>query len=554
MITKRQILPEKKIADGKPTSLVFPFINDADQRMIIEYNVLKRINQTNQFYEEKKECKYYRFYGNVNQLVNLKYPKNVDFVTELTFENFDITNEENWYSYLMAPLANEDGSKGDKKITITYEDEVRTLDFNRGLPALVVKTETIGNRTRKGLLLYVGHNFQVNDILLLVKTKNDSRYANGYYKVVYVKGNKIYIQFIKKLPLSFTTAVIEEELNTTEGGGDNEMMIIGDDEIELGITIEEYQATLPPYPAGSTAPYTNWLAILNPSIFIKKVVNDVQSEYYLKKLKVLGKVNEFFYNSFANNYYGQKTALYTIPKKVTFEDKKTNLKEPITDIYLSFIKKEVDINMSNVYSTFSNFVTSTFEGGGLQNVSDVNYITDGAFLYHSLVEYNTETLLEIEINKVEHTFLTNITDNPVRFSYDPFTDITIRKYSNTIDEHDTNDSIPDYATYSTKYQKYRWRNLLDIGFYEESLNGIDFPYLNDSFYVYSDALLHIRNHKSIKQSSILSGGYLISTYTDNLAPYLEPDPPNTTGSEFLDDILLYENLNDKPFEEYEKIC
>ena len=200
---------------------------------------------------------------------------------------------------------------------------------------------------------------------------------------------------------------------------------------------------------------------------------------------------------------------------------------------------------------------------GIQTVSEhftdefgiyIDYNDTNNFLYHSLVEYTNETLTEVEINHIEHTFICNITDiqdNHMRFGYNPFHHIPIRKFSNNVEEWDIYFGIPNYAVYSEKYQTYRWRHILEIGYFEVGGNGIDFPYMNDAFYVFSHLLFNIKNYSSPKVNSLLTGGYLISSYTDTLTQ--SQSNTATTGNSALDDSLLGSNKNDKPFEEFSGI-
>jgi hypothetical protein len=337
---------------------------------------------------------------------------------------------------------------------------------------------------------------------------------------------------------------------------------VGQDEIELGISESEYAVL-----TSTGATDVNWLTVIKPHIFVKKMVNTIPCEYYLKKLYSVGKIEGVTNCGYANNSYNQKMFSFTKEKKSYFDRLRTNLLAPVTDVYVAFIKNaSSSLQMTTVQANFANFLTSTFEYGGIQTVTgkyaegmdaeELDYNTPKEFLYHSLVEYSNETLVETEINHIEHTFLCNVNDieaNHIRFGYNPFHHIPIRVFSNNIQTYDVYFGMPDYATYSEKYQTYRWRTILEIGNFEAQGNGIDFPFLNNAFYVFSDILLNIKNYSSPKVSSLLTGGYLLSSYVDTLT---QTDPTNTIGVDGLDDSLLYNNLYDKPFEspDANKLC
>lgn len=600
----------------------------------------------------------------------------------------------------------------------------KNIDFTNGLPALIIPSEQINNKTRDGLLLYLGHNLQVNDTVritidetgytgyrdycfdintgayiympagsslyetqssnpnqfALVRTdgvviseevtkpnfvnthtggpvytsKSDTRYRNGVYRVTYIKGNKVYFQLIK-----LNKPIYNERLPETPIG----ISMASISGIELGIPQSDFAIL-----TGRTD--VNWLAVYAPAIFVQKIVDHLPCKYYLKRAYYLNTIDDIYNCGFSNNAYNQPQYLFTEEKKLDLYSISSNLGEPITEVYAVSVKNANNIkNMTTVQSTFSNFVTSTFDYCGIQTVSrnsaviggsDINYSDARNFLHHSLVEYNPMSLQEIVINPIEHTFIcaenvvrteqiipnydnnkfyssgylvlygkhiyryiyigfpvksipptfvlyweladgfsvpesvpeyratikyhtgdfvrdsnyiylhiypklspTGIPlnaeaywqkvgvitgkNNSTRFAFNPFYTIPIRKFSNTISESDSSENVPTYALYDIAYQKYRWRAVLDIGYYEAQRNGIDFPYLNDAFYIHSDILLHVRNYSSPKISPMLTGGYLISTYTE---PITQEEIVNTTGIDAIDDSLLYDNKYDKPFEVY----
>jgi hypothetical protein len=142
-----QILNVKKFASAKDNGLRIPIMSDIDQKEIIEYNLFKRINQSDQFYDEKKRCENFRFCGQINGVVNLKYIKGETFNIKPNINDFDVSNISNWITYLMAPLNNINGEKGDKIVKVSDNGITKTLNFKHGLPSLVIKPEIIGNRT-----------------------------------------------------------------------------------------------------------------------------------------------------------------------------------------------------------------------------------------------------------------------------------------------------------------------------------------------------------------------------------------------------------------------
>lgn len=648
-----QILSTKKTAGATQKALNLPFNAESEQSGIVEYNVFRRINQLDQFYTDKRNCTSYRFYGHINEVVNLNLgaisairppeytgyelrmlstnfsgeiyltingnaqlfsiipsTSNNDSLYEMfliafnielsagdftitnlgtylrvdpaakevdmsgsnyplevtprvytgtqtyssalpTFNDFDFTVSDNWRMYLTAPLQFTTGTtenKGDYECstTYTYDGIKRTFNFRMGLPALPIKSQPINNKVRSGILLYLGHNLKPDDLFYL--TNVDDQTISGTYRVVDVIGNKVYYQLVA---LNFKDVyAVAATGNTFILAPAVESVKVGVDEIELGISTSYYQEL-----TGRTD--VNWLAVIEPHIFVKKLVDRTPSEYYLKKLYALDEFNDVINCGYANNSYNQKTFLYTQANKSKFTQHKTALLAPVTDVYQTFVKNvKPSMNMTSIQANFYNFIGCTFENEGIQTVNSGgdsgNLMNTQKFLYHSLVEYNPETLTEVEINHIEHTFLCNIKDIPVnrvRFGYNPFHWTPILKFSNNIEEVDAYLGAPEHAVYSEKYQTYRWRHLLEIGYFEAQGNGIDFPYLNDAFYVYGNIFLNIKNFSSSKVSSILTGGYLLSAYVDTLTQ-TDPTNTNTTGNDQLDESLLDKNKNDKPFEQF----
>ena len=608
----------KKVVNAKDKGLIVPMLLESEKKTYTEYNAFKRVNQLDQFYIDKLNCKFYRFYGYVNEVVNLKYDFSTQPKVKPDFTYFDISDDNNWDMHLMTPLTltGITADKGDYYINTTFDGVTKTIDFSAGLPAIAIKNEFINNKNRMGLLMYLGHNYQVEDLLSFYDTDTPSK--NGTYRVTYVTGNKIYLQDI---------AVATVTTGNTISGATTNYAKVGIDEIELGIT-PEYYASL----TGRTN--VNWLAVITPHIFVKKLVNKIPCEYYMKKMRSVGKINGATNCGYAKNSFNQKTFVFTKEDKNYFEGLTSNLLAPVTDLYITFVKKvSEDLNMTTVQANFANFIGSTFDenavkdyyfsntkaesvlmpegsmiyeaqeenvfvlissnlvildsdvtkteagawshrsgsvytsktGGssikGIQTVSNhftdisgslIDYTDINNFLYHSLVEYSNETLVEAEVNHIEHTFICNTTDiqgNHMRFGYNPFHHVPIQKFSNNIEEWNVYFGIPNYAVYSEKYQTYRWRHILEIGYFETGTNGIDFPYMNDAFYVFSHIIFNIKNYSSPKINSILTGGYMISSYTDTLTQD-QTDTTNTTGNSGLDGSLLGKNKNDKPFEAF----
>lgn len=75
-------------------------------------------------------------------------------------------------------------------------------------------------------------------------------------------------------------------------------------------------------------------------------------------------------------------------------------------------------------------------------------------------------------------------DNPPGYYYQPHNSITLRVYSDYIEEGDvkTIEGVPDYAYFSEYYQTLRWRDLYTYGYIDSNGLGVDYPFLNGTHY------------------------------------------------------------------------
>jgi hypothetical protein len=201
------------------------------------------------------------------------------------------------------------------------------------------------------------------------------------------------------------------------------------------------------------------------------------------------------------------------------------------------------INNSNLSSTITTnpdgstrFWTKISAGYDLENDTEVNYNIRsykdpnyGSSEYFEnidesdtdfdgdIVEYNENTLIERRLESVYHRvntiyreYLNSIDNNKENknegYIYSPFNLIQIREFANyinpvvnlqsIIDKYNITNSaeivelrksfqIPDYATQIAP-NVYKWRDLLDIGFIDNSGGGVDYPFESGAHYIYLD--------------------------------------------------------------------
>jgi hypothetical protein len=109
---------------------------------------------------------------------------------------------------------------------------------------------------------------------------------------------------------------------------------------------------------------------------------------------------------------------------------------------------------------------------------------DGAFC-----EYNPYEIYEYTLSELYHKFRFNpfvfkvqsiSSVNPNGYYYKPYYEMKIRVFSDYIEEGKKENiaGIPDYSTYSTTTNSFRWRDLYPYGFKDENNRGVDYPFIN----------------------------------------------------------------------------
>jgi len=148
----------------------------------------------------------------------------------------------------------------------------------------------------------------------------------------------------------------------------------------------------------------------------------------------------------------------------------------------------------------------TFTSGRTMNVGDS--------LYGAFVEYNSKEMKERIISEAFHKIITNINvfnhgqttsstysgvtaDNPVGLYYQPHYRYKMRELSPYTETSSTDkvDNLPENAIYFSNEKLWRWRDLYDDGYIDTDGYGTDYPYLNDIHYIHKDINFYLRNEQ-----------------------------------------------------------
>ena len=147
------------------------------------------------------------------------------------------------------------------------------------------------------------------------------------------------------------------------------------------------------------------------------------------------------------------------------------------------------------------------------------------------------------------------------YIYRPHYRIKIREFTSYIETGDESQviGIPDYATIDYQYEDkngddvnvYKWRDLLDVGFYDETGRGLDYPFKSGAHYMYLDLRFFLQRQDPpfrVYENEI----DLVLPDDDNLFEYLKKSPNYVsfratgdfeTGSNDSEDIVKISDTN-----------
>lgn len=254
---------------------------------------------------------------------------------------------------------------------------------------------------------------------------------------------------------------------------------------------------------------------------------------------------EIYPAAFSENFFNDQNVQFVFNEDIDVSDLKDNLGRPLSEIFLTVLKTDSNNLFTDVKSGleipfFPKLVTSN-TNIPLKSIPAISLIHNGpstispppsiitshtplettlnpnsSFFFGDVVEYNTETLNEVVLADVMHRFNTINREQSNTFTYvseksynvqnvvtvtQPTIDmgpryegyyykahhrIEIRQFSDYIEEADPNvDGIPPYSVFTVD-GKYKWRELVDIGFDQGSSPRLDYPFLNNAHYRYGN--------------------------------------------------------------------
>jgi len=146
------------------------------------------------------------------------------------------------------------------------------------------------------------------------------------------------------------------------------------------------------------------------------------------------------------------------------------------------------INVNSYNSNAVGYTNKIFYYNNNLNAGDT---IDGDFCEWNDLE-QTETVISEHYHKISFNpdvfNIGTIADNPLGYYYKPHHKMTIKVFSNYIEESDgqTIGDLPTYAFYNRTTQEYIWRDIYTYGFIDNEDRGVDYPYLNTAHYPYDN--------------------------------------------------------------------
>lgn len=205
-------------------------------------------------------------------------------------------------------------------------------------------------------------------------------------------------------------------------------------------------------------------------------------------------VSELFYTIIHKGYFGwfYPSQLFKIKQGFEFNLEKQTISGVLSPNNYWFLGSI--LNQSNDLSL------KTYVSNG-QSFFYVNSLKSGDTLDGSFCEWNdfeqkerviSDLYYKITFNKNLFNIQTN-NFNPEGYYYSPHYPVTIRTYSDYIEEglNKSTYEVPDYAYYSNFRGAFRWRDIYTYGFIDNSGNGVDFPFLNGVHHPYKNIIFRV---------------------------------------------------------------
>ena len=554
----RQILNDELSAEKTNTDSYLKINIANSQRLLPLDDINKVVNAAERFTVERNRCTYYRIIGTLdstmsNPLFNLTNNSLSDKFTWSWFNTFDFLDN----SY---PRDNNNLDETDYTFPTTVKNFLKEKDgwFGAYEP----------DKTKAALCNFYDvepkrerFSFIADKIPFNNTSQNPTPVKNWEITITYPDSSDKTHKMVNGglLIISTQQAIVSTRNMTAIGVACPHNLEVGD-VVRITGTVgydDEYVVVRTGLDNGDHKQYYfvidspfNVTKIIGANSRFKKVIAGVESEYYFrlfKKIKtrvspVIETDDYETYNiAFSENFYNDPYIQIVFNEDIDVKDLTDNLDRPLSEIYLSFVKT----SSNGLFTKLKSGIETVFDAK-LKNSNNYPYLRDipsigrihngtsgiftshksleqvidinNTFFYGDLVEYNTNTLLEVVLADVHHCFNTiNRESNPSLtyttkvgilppqptktislgpryegYHYKAHHKMKIREFSTYIEFGDEfTDNIPSYAI-TLPDGTYAWRDLLDLGVNESDETALDYPFLNNSHYLYQNFCFNLK--------------------------------------------------------------
>jgi hypothetical protein len=270
------------------------------------------------------------------------------------------------------------------------------------------------------------------------------------------------------------------------------------------------------FPTSEVVPF-NITTLYSGAQLKYKVLNGMPSNYYFRKFKILTNLNDYevykcgFSTNIFSDDFSNKLSLFHFDKNIDVTDLTDNLNRPLSELYVTITKRsnpfgdvtslmEANSDVVPLNSYMGPIILHTLSYWDSSGEGTIQYDKDD-LIYGDFVEYNEAFLSEKTLTKIINRFgvtrvddSNNYTSDGQGYYYYQHNKIQIRKFSSVIE---TVDNKPDelYPSYAQiNYDgTVSWRDILDIGYFEDGINGVDYPFVNGCHYLFDNYTIYIRS-------------------------------------------------------------
>lgn len=530
-----QILGESKFSGSTNEDIIKPLLIEGSNKKRFDQELNRLVSSQDVFNNEKVNSKKFRIYGTINPIINNNIvKKTINGLTKIDINKNKLKlNNDNWVIALLKSnqiRTNNLNFKGYKNITWNN----LSLDLSDGLPAKIFYSKDINNF---GILFLLKHNLSVGD-KVFIKSSSD-KLATDLYTIIRINGNVIYINhpaiIINKNNQTTVESNIQEEvLSFFDVSGENTNPISNNSNIVnyVDVSVMEDNTVNPFHKV---------------DFMISKIKEREKLQYYIKTLEVIDVIDSVDDIQMATNFYNKKIGKYIFNNDLNIENMINNLNHPLTDIFIGVFKKNNGIN--NHICDFEFFANKSGKFSGIKNITNKTFSV-GDIMLHSICEYSQDNLEEIELDYIHHKF--SIDD--ITFNYNPYSKIQLKMLGNILTDT-VDENVPKYSFYNSRDGNYMWRNILDIGEYDDNGLVLNYPFLNGCHYIYKPVTFFLKVNLNNTPKFDLGLNDLNSNLVDiNINPFNDyMDVLNLSINDILNDITQDPEIN--PFINYnDEIC